>query len=92
MALCAATSLGTAITGGLTLSYRSDFLDSGNPDAAARDTGTSLAVGTDAFLGVAIGTGVLAAIALIVHYARRRSGPEDQSTTRLTPSFVMVAR
>ncbi len=93
MALCMATTVGTAITGGLTLSYRSDYLEGDNTDAGLRETGTGLAVATDALLGVALGTGALAVIALIVHYARQRRGGEERlSSSSFTPSLGLVGR
>lgn len=71
-ALAGASVLGVAITGGLTLSYRSDYQESGQLDLDAYDRGTALGVATDVLIGVASVAATAAVVSLIIHLVQRR--------------------
>jgi hypothetical protein len=60
-----ALGLTMAVTGGLTLKYREDYLDSGLSDTGARDTGLALRTTTDVFLGLACAAAVSAILAVL---------------------------
>lgn len=78
LALSGAATVGMVVTGGLTMSYSNQFHNSSNLDLDAFDSGSSLAVATNALLGVACGFAAIAVISLIVHYARGdRSSDEN---------------
>ena len=81
LALSAASAIGMAVTGGLTLSYHDQYTASEQLDIDAYETGTALAVGTDTLLGVSLGTGALALVALIVHYVRNRDRRGEVETS-----------
>lgn len=85
LAVSAATTIAVAVTGGLTLSYRNDYVESGQLDIEAYDTGTALGLSTDVLIGVAATTATLALIALVVHLVReRRSRGSDAAQEPLS--------
>lgn len=91
MAVSATAIAGFTVTGGLTLHYRSEYLDSDRLDLEAYDTAVALGQGTDALLGVAAGMAAIAVVAVIVHAVRRRRArrPEPATADRWSHPLVV---
>lgn len=75
--LSLASTLALVVTGSLTLHYRDEFLESERLDREAHDSAESLAMASDALLGVAISTAALALVSAFVHLVVRRRSDEE---------------
>lgn len=80
LAVSAATAVAFAVTGGLSLSYRNDYVESGQLDIEAYDTGTALGVSTDVLIGIAAVSATVAVIALVIHLVRNQRSRRSEAT------------
>jgi hypothetical protein len=87
-----AATVGMAITGGLTLKYKDDYINEGQDDADLRDMTLTMRTTTDVLLGVAL-AGAIAGTLLLIFGGDEETSDEAASpvTASLAPSGLLLA-
>jgi tetratricopeptide (TPR) repeat protein len=90
--LAGAATVTLAVTGGLTLKYKDDYMAGGGTDRGLYDTAFALRTTTDVFLGVALAAAAAAVLVLVLDGSEEpaEEGGAGAPTALLAPSGLLV--
>ena len=90
--LAGAATVTLAVTGGLTLKYKDDYMAGGSTDRGLYDTAFALRTTTDVFLGVALAAAAAAVLVLVLDGSEERAeeGSAGAPTALLAPAGLLV--
>jgi hypothetical protein len=91
--LAGAATVTLAVTGGLTLKYKDDYMAGGGTDRGLYDTAFALRTTTDVFLGVALAAAAAAVLVLVLDGSEEpteEGGADAPPTALLAPAGLLV--